>query len=380
MSGKVSRHYESIRLICEKQVVVLDIGAAYTKFGYAGEATPRGIIRTEIKCQETKKIRSIFKYDNVDDLYELLVEFLHSLFFKHVRITPKDVRLVILESLLTPTKFRDTLAKVLFRHFEIASLMILPSHLVTISTLGWDTALVLDVGYQEATLIPVYNGVPMLKAWQSLPLAAEAVHNRMREDFKESLPDVEFDEELLEDIKVRTCFVTTLERSKKLDSDEPPVPPPSVKYPGLKTFTVPGHIREKAFELLWERDNDNLSIPTMILDSLVKCPIDTRQQLAENILLVGGTVMATGFTARLKSELISIVSSNLYCEKLKVRNFKFHTAPCKPNYTVWLGGAIFGIADLPSRCILKENYLKNDRVPDWANLLHNNKEGSSFGI
>jgi actin-related protein 10 len=54
--------------------------------------------------------------------------------------------------------------------------MILPIHLVTISTLAVDTLLVLDVGYQEATLIPVFEGVPILKAWQALPLASKAVH------------------------------------------------------------------------------------------------------------------------------------------------------------------------------------------------------------
>lgn len=86
------------------------------------------------------------------------------------------MRIIILESLLTPTIFRDILAKVLFRHFEVGSLMLLPTHLVTISALGWDTALVLDVGYTEATLIPIFKGVPILKAWQSLPLASEAVH------------------------------------------------------------------------------------------------------------------------------------------------------------------------------------------------------------
>ena len=91
-------------------------------------------------------------------------------------ISPKDVRIVILESPLIPSKFRNTLAKVLFRHFEVGSLMILPTHLVTICTLGMDTALVLDVGYEEATLIPIYESVPILKAWQALPLAARAVH------------------------------------------------------------------------------------------------------------------------------------------------------------------------------------------------------------
>ena len=61
-----------------------------------------------------------------------------------------------------------------------------------------------------------------------------------------------------------------MERSKKLGTAEAPTPPPDVKYPGIKTFNIPGKVREKAFELLWERDNDNLSIPTMILDAIVK--------------------------------------------------------------------------------------------------------------
>ncbi|KAF7996693.1 hypothetical protein HCN44_002339 [Aphidius gifuensis] len=379
--GKVSRPYEGIRYSADKQIVVLDIGAAYTKFGYAGEATPRGIIRTEIKCPTSKLVRKIYRYNDVDDLYQLLVEFLHALFFRHVVITPKDVRMVILESLLTPTKFRETLAKVLFRHFEIGSLMLLPSHLVTISTLGYDTALVLDVGYQDATLIPIYRGVAILKAWQSLPLAAEAIHESLMKKFQTDYPTIDINEKLIEDIKVRTCFVTSLERSKKLSTNEPPIPPPSVKYPGVKTINIPGEYREESFELLWQRDNDNLSIPTMILDAIIKCPIDTRQQLAENILLIGGTTMTKGFKSRLNNELIELLKSSLYNDKLKIKKFKFHNTPCKANYTAWLGGAIFGVADLPSRCILKENYLKINRIPDWANLLDNQKEiGSNYSI
>lgn len=52
------------------------------RFGYAGEASPRGIIRTEVRCPESKKIRRIIDHTDVEDLYQLLVEFLHLLFFK----------------------------------------------------------------------------------------------------------------------------------------------------------------------------------------------------------------------------------------------------------------------------------------------------------
>jgi len=36
--------------------------------------------------------------------------------------------------------------------------------------------LVLDVGYQEATLIPIFEGIPILKAWQALPLGGQIIH------------------------------------------------------------------------------------------------------------------------------------------------------------------------------------------------------------
>lgn len=54
--------------------------------------------------------------------------------------------------------------------------MLLPIHLATISTLGTNTAIVLDIGYREATLIPIFEGVPILKAWQALPLGGQIVH------------------------------------------------------------------------------------------------------------------------------------------------------------------------------------------------------------
>lgn len=88
--------------------------------------------------------------------------------------------------------------------------------------------------------------------------------------FRDIASNLDLAEKILEDIKVRTCFVTTLERSVKLGTEAAPTPPPDVIHPGVKRILIPGEIREKAFEVLWERDNDNLSLPTMILDAIIK--------------------------------------------------------------------------------------------------------------
>jgi actin-related protein 10 len=58
---------------------------------------------------------------------------------------------------------------------QVSSLLFVPSHQVSLCSLGVNTALILDVGYVEAVLIPVFEGVPVLHAWQAQPRAAQAV-------------------------------------------------------------------------------------------------------------------------------------------------------------------------------------------------------------
>ena len=40
-------------------------------------------------------------------------------YYRHVLVNPKERKVVVVESLLTPTLFRETLAKVLFLHYEV---------------------------------------------------------------------------------------------------------------------------------------------------------------------------------------------------------------------------------------------------------------------
>ena len=82
--------YDGIGVIAEKHAVVLDIGSAFTKVGYAGESSPRAIIRTPPNLETLDK----------DSLGDALVEFVHKLYFEILLVNPKDRRVVLLESLL----------------------------------------------------------------------------------------------------------------------------------------------------------------------------------------------------------------------------------------------------------------------------------------
>lgn len=93
-----------------------------------------------------------------------------------------------------------------------------------------------------------------------------------------------------------------------------------------------------------------------------------RKVLAENIVLIGGSSMVLGLAARLKQELLSLIQSDQYKDKLFVKTFKFHKAPSKANFTAWLGGSIYGATDLVlSKSIARETYSKHQQLPDFTN-------------
>ncbi|XP_064342054.1 actin-related protein 10 isoform X3 [Camelus dromedarius] len=341
-----------------------------------------------------KPIKVVQYNINTEELYSYLKEFIHILYFRHLLVNPRDRRVVVIESVLCPSHFRETLARVLFKYFEVPSVLLAPSHLMALLTLGINSAMVLDCGYRESLVLPIYEGIPVLNCWGALPLGGKALHKELETQLLEqctvdtsaakeqSLPSVmgSIPEGVLEDIKARTCFVSDLKRGLKIQgakfnidgNTERPSPPPNVDYPldGEKILHVLGSIRDSVVEILFEQDNEEKSVATLILDSLMQCPIDTRKQLAENLVVIGGTSMLPGFLHRLLAEIRYLVEKPKYKKILGTKTFRIHTPPAKANCVAWLGGAIFGALQdiLGSRSVSKECYNQAGRIPDWCSL------------
>ncbi|CAF3568775.1 unnamed protein product [Rotaria socialis] len=369
----------------EKTAVIIDIGHAYTKCGSAGNSAPRHIIPTTVTINgNTQRV-----FDDSSDLTSLrerLTEFIRLIYYKYNIANCRERRVVIIESVISPTSFRHLLAEILLKQFEASSLAFVPSHLGATYTLGRSTALVLDVGYKEAQIMPVAEGVPLAVQFESLPYAGQAIHKQIelllrqhalviqqgqKQPFNEA--NITLPEDVLEDIKVRCCFISPFPRAQiyaksKLGSDEPIKEASSVDYPlGAETIIhIPGIVREFACEVLFEQDIDGKSVATLILDSLLESSLDLRRQFADNILVIGGTAMMPGFLHRLNAELNHLVNIATYVNKLAIKQFHFHSPPANLNFTAWLGGSILGSLDtLESQSIIREKYLENGIVPDW---------------
>ncbi len=142
-------------LVSEKPAIIIDIGHAYTKCGFSGEVAPHSIIpskithpinrnqskkiydyKTLIKQLGSESLSNTSEKKQEETLRELLIDFLYSIYYKILNVNSRERKVVIIESVLTPTVFRKTLGDVLFTNFQAVSVLFIPSHLSALFTLG----------------------------------------------------------------------------------------------------------------------------------------------------------------------------------------------------------------------------------------------------
>lgn len=312
-------------------------------------------------------------------------------------VDPKQRKVVLVENALLPTIVKKTMYDVLFGNLQVPSVCFVPSPLLCTLVIGRMSSLVLDLGYNEASLLPIFQGRCLNSSHLLVsPRAGKRLNQRLRAlllHFGTFLPPskshalssintgsreaLRIPAELLTDrflevIKAKTLIVGDCLTSNYEESDDflvpyssvgpsdwsrgvpfaqvdetadevimkvleskykqstqvndiiiniPPTPKEALVLPtqpstlglpsapssssGRGSIIIPGWIRERAAEILFEHgDEDELSLVEMILQTLVKLPVDLRILLASNIYVVGGTAMLPGLVHRLRKEVV----------------------------------------------------------------------------
>lgn len=211
--------------------------------------------------------------------------------------------------------------------------------------------------------------------------------------FSEASPEPVLSERVLEDIKLKCCFVTPMERARKiyeaigakkfasgtdfyahLDDLKEFEFAPGCDYPldSRSILHVPGWLREMACEVLFVNHVDReRTLPHLLLSTLAKAPVDLKRDLAANIVLLGGGFMIPGAKSRLADEIKALIAdpSEPYASQLAFHRVGFHRPPAHDNYTAWLGGAIFATLDVLDLYSIHNNKFKEiQQLPDWFQL------------
>ncbi len=369
-------------------------------------------INTSTPSQSLEVATSSIKIDDdnqeVECLKQILNEFLYRIYYKILNANSRERKVVIVESMFTSSEFRNTLANVLFKNFQAVSVVFVSSHVSSLYTLAINTGLVVDCGYSDCEILPIAEGMPMIGLADFVNLGAKRLHKHIeqvirkhafitvgteKKPFSYIQPQPDLPENVLEDIKLRCCFVTSFDRSRQIQNelDAKNITnyddynklefkfAPDCEYNLVDNLilTIPGYLRETIFEIMFiDRDEGSQTIENLILDTIIKCPIDLRKEMISNIVLIGGTCMLNGFKHRLVNELNFLIKQSDsgkygqdYFNSLPFKELRFHVPPSHDNYTAWLGGAIFGALEtLDLYSISNAKYKESETLSDFFTI------------
>uniref|UniRef100_V5EL10 Actin n=1 Tax=Kalmanozyma brasiliensis (strain GHG001) TaxID=1365824 RepID=V5EL10_KALBG len=188
--------------------VVLDIGSRYSKLGFSGEPRPRAIVPSVSFSQpSTSYLRldtsspSLEPYISEETLWDLdfercaddqlrrgkralllaqLTQLLRNAFTQHLMVDPKQRKVLVVENPMLPNAVKEMLLKVLFNNLQVPSVSFVPAPLLSLLAVGRITGLVLEVGFLESTLTPVYYGRPLESYSVSSTRAGKRLNARLR--------------------------------------------------------------------------------------------------------------------------------------------------------------------------------------------------------
>ncbi|OAQ36635.1 actin-like ATPase domain-containing protein [Linnemannia elongata AG-77] len=272
-------------------------------------------------------------------LEERLSEYLNEVYFKYLLTDPKQRKVIICESPLAPIALKQTIAKVLFDKLQVPSVSFTPSHLLALLTTGTATGLVIDCGHLETSVLPIYSSRPMTPFIRTTPRAGKFLSTHLKQLLRDKcpislvdnptdlriIPEGMLTSAFLETIKTRLLFASPLIINARDNINEDEM---NNNYRDVSTSTevhvdvwleeeeargilaIPGWIRERASECLFNGDEDAESLTDVILESILKAPSDLRRPLISSMLLIGGTAQLPNLQNRLFQEIKRSLQTN----------------------------------------------------------------------
>ncbi|KAJ9099859.1 hypothetical protein QFC21_003862 [Naganishia friedmannii] len=382
--------------------VIIDPGSRIWKVGFSGEARPRRVFwSTDTQGDNDESDGTMWDLDFDDMLNRLnasrslsinaepsehmnLAEYeevlqiikarltaaLRSVYVGHLLTESKSRKVIIVENALLPNQIKRLISEVLFDNLKVPSVSFTSGHMLTLMATGNTTGLVVDFGFHETTVVPVYQSRVLYPYLTTTPIAGKAFLQRLRrliEAFASYTPPVQskrpvrpdpkrpalthvetdngrddqeqtestpvLDWRTLEDVRSRGCFVGTI----PLDNVQRPDDAGDLEHHAQAysagseakdaTFVVkrsdvngdtsnglikvPGWVRERAAEVFFEDgDVDAMSVVEVILSCVTSLPIDLRKTMISSIVVSGGACMLPGFISRLRIQLLQRILLN----------------------------------------------------------------------
>eukprot|EP01125_Pyxidicula_operculata_P019969 TRINITY_DN7271_c0_g2_i1.p1 TRINITY_DN7271_c0_g2~~TRINITY_DN7271_c0_g2_i1.p1 ORF type:complete len:1174 (-),score=286.61 TRINITY_DN7271_c0_g2_i1:74-3595(-) len=360
---------ESIRAI------VIDTGSLETKAGFAGDDAPRAVFPTIIGRPRHKGVmvgmgqkdsyvgdeafskrgiltmRSPFtngQITNWDDMEKLW----HHSFYNELRVAPEESVVIMTEPLGNPSANREKMVQILFETFSVPACYIASQEVYALYSYGRTTGVVVNIG-DTISVVPIYEGVPVVHAVRKLPFGASNLTDHLMKILTERGYSftTRAEREIVADMLRKLCYVALDFESEMDTAASSSTIEKSYELPDGQCITI-GNERFRTPEALFEPSFLELEgepgLHELIHSSIKACDPELHQTFYQNIVLSGGASLINGLAERLSKEVSSLAHSSM---KVKI------IAAPERRYSPWIGASILGsLSQFMEMLIAKEDY------------------------